>query len=243
MGAIIVGVRLSRPDMGGTRATENTRMYVHGADDRDASINVDGLSIDAQDDNGIQGYYNEAMIQEIAYTTSAIQAESAKGGVRMNMIGREGGNVFSGQSYISTSPSSWQSDNLTQELIDRGLPQADGIAHISDLTLSQGGPVVRDKLWFYLGARQVRLDEIVQLETPWRLHDLRRSFRSQLSRLGTPEVVAERCLNHGRRGLAAVYDQWSYLPEKKSAFQKWSDHLAEIGCTVEPAGKVVALYR
>ena len=161
MGAIIVGVRLSRPDMGGTRATENSRMYVHGADDRDASINVDGLSIDAQDDNGIQGYYNEAMIQEIAYTTSAIQAESAKGGVRMNMIGREGGNLFSGQSYISTSPSSWQSNNITQDLIDRGLPTADGIAHISDLTLSQGGPVVRDKLWFYLGARQVRLDEIV----------------------------------------------------------------------------------
>ena len=161
MGAIIVGVRLNRPDMGGTRATENSRMYVHGADDRDASINVDGLSIDAQDDDGIQGYYNEAMIQEIAYTTSAIAAESAKGGVRMNMIGREGGNVFSGQSYLSTSPASWQSDNLTQELIDRGLPAADGIAHISDLTLSQGGPIVRDKLWFYLGARQVRLDEIV----------------------------------------------------------------------------------
>ena len=119
------------------------------------------MSIDAQDDDGIQGYYNEAMIQEIAYTTSAIAAESAKGGVRMNMIGREGGNVFSGQSYLSTSPASWQSDNLTQDLIDRGLPAADGIAHISDLTLSQGGPLVRDKLWFYLGARQVRLDEIV----------------------------------------------------------------------------------
>ena len=106
--------------MGGTRATENSRMYVHGADDRDASINVDGLSIDAQDDDGIQGYYNEAMIQEMAYTTSAISAESAKAGVRMNMIAQEGGNVFSGSSYISGSPPSWQADNQTQELIDRG---------------------------------------------------------------------------------------------------------------------------
>ena len=161
MGAIIVGVRLSRPDMGGTRATENSRMYVHGSDDRDASINVDGLSIDAQDDNGIQGYYNEAMIQEIAYTTSAISADSAKGGVRMNMIAQEGGNAFAGSSYISTSPSAWQSDNLTQELIDRGLPSPDGIAHISDLALAQGGPIIDNKLWFYLAARQVKLDEIV----------------------------------------------------------------------------------
>ena len=161
MGAIIVGVRLNRPDMGGTRATENSRMYVHGSDDRDASINVDGLSIDAQDDNGIQGYYNEAMIQEISYTTSAITAESAKGGVRMNMIAREGGNTFSGSAYISGSPPSWQSDNLTQELIDRGLPSPDGIAHISDLTLSEGGPIFRDKLWFYVSGRSVRLDEII----------------------------------------------------------------------------------
>jgi len=161
MGAIIVGVRLNRPDMGGTRATENSRMYVHGADDRDASINVDGLSIDAQDDNGIQGYYNEAMIQEIAYTTSAISAESAKGGVRMNMIAQEGGNTFSGSSYISTSPSSWQSDNLTAELKGRGYNSTDSIAHISDLAVSQGGPIIQNKLWFYIAARQVKLDEIV----------------------------------------------------------------------------------
>ena len=161
MGAIIVGVRLSRPDMGGTRATENSRMYVHGSDDRDVNINVDGLSIDAQDDNGIQGYYNEAMVQEIAYTTSAISADSAKGGVRMNMIAQEGGNVFSGNSYISTSPSAWQSDNLTAELIARGLTQPDGIKHISDLAIAQGGPIMQNKLWFYIAARQVKLDEIV----------------------------------------------------------------------------------
>ena len=161
MGAIIVGVRLSRPDMGGTRATENTRMYVHGADDRDAGINVDGLSIDAQDDNGIQGYYNEAMVQEISYTTSAVTAETAKGGVIMNMIAREGGNTFSGSSYLSGSPPSWQADNLTQELIDRGLPAPDGIAHISDLTISEGGPIFRDKLWFYLSGRSVKLSEII----------------------------------------------------------------------------------
>ena len=161
MGAIIVGVRLNRPDMGGTRATENSRMYVHGSDDRDVNVNVDGLSIDAQDDNGIQGYYNEAMVQEVAYTTSAISADSAKGGVRMNMIAQEGGNVFSGNSYLSTSPSSWQSDNLSQDLIDRGLPSPDSIAHVSDLAIAQGGPIMQNKLWFYIAARQVKLDEVV----------------------------------------------------------------------------------
>ena len=161
MGAIIVGVRLNRPDMGGTRATENSRMYVHGSDDRDVNVNVDGLSIDAQDDDGIQGYYNEAMVQEIAYQTSAISAESQKGGVRMNMIAQEGGNTFSGNSYLSGSPPSWQSNNLTQGLKDRGLPTPDGIAHISDLAVAEGGPIQQNKLWFYISARSVKLDEIV----------------------------------------------------------------------------------
>ena len=161
VGAIIVVVKLNRPDMGGTRATENSRMSVHGGDVRDTNVNVDGLSIDAQDDGGIQGYYNEAMIQEVSYTTSANSAESAKGGVRMNMIAQEGGNAFSGSSYISGSHPSWQADNITQELKDRGLPTADGIAHISDLTIAQGGPIIQNKLWFYISARQVKLDEIV----------------------------------------------------------------------------------
>jgi hypothetical protein len=161
MGAIIVGVRLNRPDMGGTRATENSRMSVHGGHVRDASINVDGLSIDAQDDGGIQGYYNEAMTEEISYTTNAQSAETQKGGVRMNMIGREGGNTFSGSSYISGSDGGWQANNVTQRLIDRGLTSTTGMEHISDLTLSQGGPIFRNKLWFYFSARSVRLDEVV----------------------------------------------------------------------------------
>ena len=161
MGAIIVGVRLNRPDMAGTRSTENSRMYVHGSDDRDVSINVEGLSIDAQDDNGIQGYYNVNMVQEIAYTTSAISAESAKGGVRMNMIAQEGGNVFSGDAYVGGSHPSWQSDNLDQKLLDRGLPSPDAISHISEFAVSEGGPIMQNKLWFFLSGRSVILDEIV----------------------------------------------------------------------------------
>ncbi|MGE0705041.1 MAG: carboxypeptidase regulatory-like domain-containing protein [Vicinamibacterales bacterium] len=162
-GAVIVGIRLNRPDVGGTSATENVRMASHGSSATGGDVNaqIDGISINAQDDGGIQAYYNEAMIQETTFQTSSISAESTLGGVRMNMIPREGGNAFNGVAYISGTHPSWQSNNITQELIDRGLPTPNAIAHVSDMTVSEGGPIIRNKIWFYLSARSVRLDEIV----------------------------------------------------------------------------------
>jgi hypothetical protein len=162
-GAIIVGVRINRPDVGGTSATENVRMAVHGSSTTGGDVNtlIDGMNINAQDDGGIQAYYNEAMFQETTFQTSAISAEAALGGVRMNMIPREGGNTFAGSTFISGSHPSWQSNNITPELIARGLPTPNAISHVSDMTLSEGGPLLRNRSWFYLSARSVTLDEKV----------------------------------------------------------------------------------
>jgi integrase len=74
--------------------------------------------------------------------------------------------------------------------------------------------------------------------TGWRLHDLRRTCRTGLARLGVPEIVAERCLNHAPKGLSAVYNVHQYQDEKREAFQKWADHLRLI---VNPPENVVAL--
>jgi integrase len=63
----------------------------------------------------------------------------------------------------------------------------------------------------------------------WRLHDLRRYMRSGLSRLGVQQVVAEMCLGHvAKSGLVAVYDQHAYLNEKRAAWQKWGDYVAQL---------------
>jgi integrase len=68
------------------------------------------------------------------------------------------------------------------------------------------------------------------LEIPdWRLHDVRRFVRSGMARLGVAQIVAELCLGHlAKPGLVAVYDQHSYSAEKRSAWLKWGDHLAQL---------------
>lgn len=59
----------------------------------------------------------------------------------------------------------------------------------------------------------------------WSPHDLRRSVRTGLSRLGCPNEVAEAILGHSRKGIEGTYDLHKYEDECKEWLQKWADHL------------------
>ncbi len=64
----------------------------------------------------------------------------------------------------------------------------------------------------------------------WRLHDVRRTVRSGMARLGISQAVAEMCLGHlmAKGGLVKVYDQHSYEVEKREAWLKWAAHVDAI---------------
>jgi integrase len=53
----------------------------------------------------------------------------------------------------------------------------------------------------------------------WRLHDLRRTSRSLMSRAGVNSDIAERCMGHALPGVRAVYDRHRYLEEMRAAFE------------------------
>jgi integrase len=97
---------------------------------------------------------------------------------------------------------------------------------------------------FSSGKREVdRLIAAANADTPlpsWRWHDLRRTVRSNLSRLGINRDVAEAVLGHVPQGVAAVYDRWSYGAEKREALEAWATLLQTI---IDPSRKVVALRR
>jgi integrase len=62
----------------------------------------------------------------------------------------------------------------------------------------------------------------------FRLHDLRRTCRTLMSRLGVVEDVAELSIGHVRRGLLAIYNKDEAWPERIDAFERVSSHIAEI---------------
>jgi integrase len=74
----------------------------------------------------------------------------------------------------------------------------------------------------------------------WTFHDLRRTFRTGLSRLGIAPHVAELCLGHSQPGLHKVYDQHKYAAEQRHAFDAWAAHVMRI--VAPPADVVVALH-
>jgi len=59
-------------------------------------------------------------------------------------------------------------------------------------------------------------------------HDLRRTGRTGLARLGVKIAIAERVLNHARERMEATYDVHDYIEEKREALEKWSEQLVEL---------------
>jgi integrase len=74
----------------------------------------------------------------------------------------------------------------------------------------------------------------------WRLHDLRRTARSLLSRAGVNPDVAERCLGHAIPGMRGVYDRHRYIEEMRHAFEALASQIERI---VNPQPNVIALGR
>lgn len=57
------------------------------------------------------------------------------------------------------------------------------------------------------------------------IHDLRRTFRTLLSKFGTRKEVAEKCMNHSLKGVEQTYDCYGYYPERQVALNNLAERL------------------
>jgi hypothetical protein len=160
LGQLVVGVNLSSPDVGGSRAMQQTYFAVHGVGASGTMVTVDGLVTNGtMGDGSVQAYHNEAMIQEAVYQTAGGSAETITGGLNMNLVPKDGGNKFSGGFKGAKSPQQWQGNNLTDGLKALGVTGVDRIANFYEWNIEQGGPIAKDKLWFYGAYRKARYDK------------------------------------------------------------------------------------
>ena len=142
-------------DYGGTNNLNLNTITVHGSRADDQRVMVDGMSISATSGNGQLSNFIPDMTstQEVAVSYSAGSAEQAFGGVQMNLIPREGGNQFKGSFFATGANESWQSSNYTEELKNAGLLTPNALKVVYDVNPGVGGPIVKDKVWFYSAAR------------------------------------------------------------------------------------------
>lgn len=150
LAALIPGATSSRPDVGGSEGMQTTCIFVHGSDDR--GVTIDGLTTDRQAISTT--YVNDGGLEEISYRTSALPAEVQVGGTQVMMVGKQGGNDFHGQLFFSGANSSMQSNNFTEKIRTLGMKLPNRIHNIFDINVSAGGPVKRDRVWFFSSYRR-----------------------------------------------------------------------------------------
>ena len=154
MGQLVPGVTLNQPDVGGSRAMQQTYMNTRGLTSANNIVQVDGMMINGLDGDGaVQQYINNSFVQEMTYQTAGAGADVSPGGVRVNIVAKDGGNAFSGSFFGAWTDGAWQSDNFSDELRIKGLRSVDKIKKIWDFNFGIGGPIRKDKLWFFVSAR------------------------------------------------------------------------------------------
>jgi hypothetical protein len=105
---------------------------------------------------------NVSAAAEVTVDTNAASAELSTGGVRINFIPRDGGNRYSGTIFGSYAGSRFVSDNYTDSDVSRrGLSAPNTIKQNGDFNPGFGGPIKRDRLWFFLSGRYLMADNYV----------------------------------------------------------------------------------
>jgi len=106
--------------------------------------------------------YDTVNVDEIAFTVAGGMGESDGGGPTLNIVPRSGGNTFQGQAFINFSNDGLRGDNLTPALMaptpGPNLRETPGIIKAYDANISYGGPIVRDRLWFFGSYRKLNTE-------------------------------------------------------------------------------------
>ncbi len=147
MAGMVPGMVTGRMDVGGSNGMQQYSMEIFGSSASMQSFNVDGLKVNWPGGDGgwTMQYYGFSMYEEFNFQTSTHSAESDTGGVMMNMVVKTGGNEFAGDAIAL-----YNATSLQGEPVETG---ANPITRAIDLNGTLGGPIVRDKAWFFTAYR------------------------------------------------------------------------------------------
>jgi hypothetical protein len=171
------GGALSR-DVGGSGSLQQSPLQYRGSGDTVQTI--EGLRLNNLCAQGAYSgvYWNDASFEELSYVTGADSAEMGQGGMRVNMVPRDGGNQFRGQVFGNYAGESFGSDNCGSPGIgqpctrtnltgsttfnaNNRLTNVSQMQKIWDVNPSIGGPIKRNTLWFHYTFRHQGVEKTV----------------------------------------------------------------------------------
>jgi hypothetical protein len=146
---LVPALNVQGNDVGGSQGNVFSVFQIHGGRRNEGQVLVDGMSGGYQG-MGVSGYAPEVgNAQEIVFSLSGGLGEATTGGPQLNIIGRQGGNTFAGSFFVNGSGSAFVNDNLSADQIAKGLSTPLKPKKLFDINPSFGGPIRRDRLWFF----------------------------------------------------------------------------------------------
>ena len=139
-------------------------MFARGGPVGEGRFNMNGMPVANAfaGGGGSSLIYDTVNVDEIAFTVAGGMGETDIGGPVLNIVPRSGGNMFQGQAFTNFSNDSLRGNNLTPELTapppGPNLTQAPGIIKAYDANISYGGPIMRDRLWFFGSYRKLNTE-------------------------------------------------------------------------------------
>src|SRR5262245_8178998 len=152
---VLPGMTMARQDPAGLTAATSTGMVAHGASNY--NLNYYGVTADTPQGYGSMYYMDFGSAEEISVDTAAMGAEvGGGGGANINIIPKSGGNSVKGDAvYSITGKGFWNgftASNVTDSL--RAISIGDPTLYkLQDINGDAGGPVVKDKLWWFGSVR------------------------------------------------------------------------------------------
>ena len=138
-------------DVGGsTGEAFGLALSVHGSRSGDAPLLFDGMRYNNLTGSGLYStmVINTGVVEEMNIEVGGMSAETETSGVRVNVIPKDGGNRFSGLVAASYTNNNLQADNIDDALRAAGVLPF-GVQKVWDFNPAVGGPIKRDRLWFY----------------------------------------------------------------------------------------------
>ena len=122
-----------------------------GGRENEGRLQVDGINTGAPvNGGGVSSYVVDLTnSQEVAFTTSGGMGEAEVGGPAMSVVPKAGGNAVKGTFYVASVTEGMVDSNYTDELRTAGLSVPGQLLKLWDASIGVGGPVFRDRLWYY----------------------------------------------------------------------------------------------
>jgi hypothetical protein len=142
---------------GGGASTINNFFAARGGRSNEGLIQLDGMNVGAPGNGGgVSGYlYDMNNSSEVQVAISGGLGEADRGGPAFNIIPKTGGNTFSGIGFMSYAGEWGQSSNIDDRLRALNFRELPALIKSYDANIAVGGPILRDRVWFYANSRAI----------------------------------------------------------------------------------------